>query len=54
MKAVYLDVDGPVIADVHMNGNDTVGVIGSPFDDQGSIILVSIATTRSSNSSPRP
>lgn len=40
-----------VIVAVHVHGNDTVGVIG-PLDDQGSIILVSMATTRSSNAAP--
>jgi len=28
--AVSVDVVGAVIVDVHLNGNDTVGVIGSP------------------------
>jgi hypothetical protein len=28
--AVSFDVHGPVIVALHMNGNDTVGVIGSP------------------------
>ena len=53
--AVIVDVlvIGPVGVAVHVHGNDTVGVI-APLDDQGSIILVSMATTRSSSSTPRP
>ncbi len=44
-------IDTAVIVAVHVNGNDTVGVI-APLDDQGSIIFVSIATTRSSSATP--
>jgi hypothetical protein len=55
MDRVDVDVIGvviaPVIVAVHLNVNATVEVIGS-VDDQGSIILVSIATTRSSSSVP--
>ena len=40
-----------VIVAVHVHGNDTVGVIG-PLDDQGSIIFVSMATTRSRRVAP--
>ena len=50
--AVIVDVIGPVIVAVHENGNAPVDVIGT-VDDQGSISLVNIATTRSSNSVPR-
>ena len=49
--AVAVAVIGPVIVAVHVNGNATVIVI-APLDDQGSIILVSMATTRSSNATP--
>ena len=49
---VRVDVIVPVIVAVHLHGNDTVSVI-APLDDQGSIILVSMATTRSSSSVPR-
>ena len=41
----------PVIVAVHVNGNATVIVIPT-LDDQGSIILVSMATTRSSKATP--
>ena len=50
---VDIDVVGPVIVAVHLNGNDTVVVIGSPLT-QGSIILIGIAATLSSSSTPRP
>ena len=50
---MIVDVIGPVIVAVHVNGNATVIVIViAPLDDQGSIILVSVATTRSSNATP--
>ena len=45
-------VIAPVIVAVHVNGNATVILIDA-VDDQGSMSLVSIATTRSSNSTPR-
>ena len=44
------EIDTVIVA-VHVHGNDTVGVIG-PLDDQGSIIFVSIATTRSRRAAP--
>ena len=52
--AVIVDVIviGAVIVAVHVHVNDTVGVI-APLDHQGSIILVSMATTRSSSSTSR-
>ena len=49
---VAVAVIGPVIVTVHVNGNATVSVIGPVDGDQGSIILVSMATTRSSNATP--
>ena len=52
--AVAVAVIGPVIVIVHVNGNATVCVIGPVDDDQGSIILVSMATTRSSSATPTP
>ena len=45
-------VDAPVIVAVHVNVNPAVDVIDT-VDDQGSMSLVSIATTRSSSSIPR-
>ena len=49
--AVAVIVSAPVIVAALVNGNDAVSVIDA-VDDQGSISFVSIATMRSSNSSP--
>jgi hypothetical protein len=50
--AVAVVVIVPVVVAALVNGNDTVSVIDA-VDDQGSISFVSIATMRSSNSTPR-
>jgi hypothetical protein len=47
-----VDVIGPMIVAALENGNDAVGVIDT-VDAQGPISFVSIATMRSSNSTPR-
>jgi hypothetical protein len=49
--AVSVSVSMPVIVAALVSGNDAVGVIDA-VDDQGSISFVSIATMRSSNSTP--
>ena len=50
--AVAVFVIVPVIVAAHGNGNDVVSVIDA-VNVQGSISFVSIATMRSSNSTPR-
>jgi hypothetical protein len=50
--AVIMIVIAPVMVAALVNGNDTVIAIDT-VDDQGSINVVSIATMRSSNSTPR-
>jgi hypothetical protein len=50
--AVAVVVVVPVVVAALVNGNDAVSVIDA-VDDQGSISFVSIATMRSSNSTPR-
>jgi hypothetical protein len=49
--SVSVSVIMPVIVAALVSGNDAVGVIDA-VDDQGSISFVSIATMRSSNSTP--
>ena len=49
--AVAVVVVVPVVVAALVNGNDAVSVIDA-VDDQGSISFVSIATMRSSNSTP--
>ena len=49
---VMVAVIAPVVVAALVSGNDAVSV-NDPVDNQGSINLVSIATMRSSNSTPR-